>query len=456
MKRKALVIFGLFALAFSLASCGNTNSESSSQSTSSGSSVPVSAYYYLYIDEYSTTDPYDTVLYLGSKKRVNHYLINGYNFQGYFTERNGAGEEVTTEDGNYLKEGLTLANKTALYGYYTLATYTVTYYCSIGQPTGENPTSYTIDSPDLTLYPYAATGYTFGGWYTSSDFQEGTLISTIKHGSHNYYHLYGKMVPIVVELTLSTIKVIHVNYYVGTTLYLSGQYRESSLVYPPTNPTVANKYFLGWYFDEAFTTRCEFNTTITADTSLYAKFAENVSGYDQFPFKTRTAVNAPLAGYTTYVVVSQIDQDVTLYFSSEYIKYSITSSSLPIVPTKWANVDSGNSETLSKNTIYYLRLAESYDTKLDYYLTINGKENYETTISVGSLPSTASLYKAEATYDSSFTLPLPSFDSRYHNFIGWFTLENGQGDQITDSTGNSLTASTLLSDQTLYPYLTDK
>lgn len=460
MKSKIIVTVGLLTLLFSLSSCGaNGGSTDRSSNVTSSTSYPTYVNVALYIDEYSTSQPFEEVVYSGVEKVVHYENRPGYAFIGYFTERNGAGEQLTRSSGwnCYLKAGLTLANHTSLYGYYEIATYRVTYTCSIGIPTGENPTTFTKDSPDLTLYPYEATGYTFGGWYESPGFEPETLVPLIRHGSTHDYYLYGKMERNVVTISLDTIKVIQVRYYVGDDLFLSEQVRENDIVNPPSeNPSQTGQVFLGWYYDAEFTTRCEFNHAFSGDVSLYAKFANNSDHYPQMDFNTRTAINAPLVGYSTYIVVSQTNQEVKLFFSSGHLVYTLTSFSLPLIPSKWANTDSGNVETLSQGTVYYLTVREDSDQKEDYYLTITGDTNYNSIADVAALPDSAPLYQISLTFGLPFRLPLPDFDSNWKTFLGWYTLANGQGEAITDALGNSLNDSAFLADQTLYPYLKAK
>ncbi len=456
MRKRLLVIASLFSIIFSMASCGGNFNSDANTSSDSSSQVSVAPYVNikLYCDEYSTTDPYSTTLYHGEQQRVDFYNWPGYEFVGYYTQRNGAGELVSNKQGMYtcyLNAGLSLSNNTSLYGAYKIATYTIHYECNIGTPTGENPTSYTKDTPTFTLYPYQEVGYTFKGWYT----YDGTLVSAIYQGSNKNYYLYGKMERSVVNVSLSTLHAITVTYYVKNEVYLSSQMYEGEKVNVPENPSVTGYIFLGWYFEKECTNRCTFSTVLTQDTSLYACFIEKTDENPILEFNQRTAITAPLIGYSTYRIVTMLDQTATLSFSSGHLKYSL-SSSIPVVPLTWANPDTGNSVSLSINTVYYLTIKEDSEQDTTYYLTVQGEANYTSSSRVGTLSDTQPLYQMPVTYGLSFTLQLPNYDSKWKEFKGWYTLENGQGEQITDSSGQSLEVSTFLEDLTLYPYLISK
>ncbi len=70
--------------------------------------------------------------------------------------------------------------------------YTITYHLDGGTNGSGNPATYTIDTPDLTLAKPTWSGYTFEGWYKSSDFNASSRISVITKGSTGNLDLYAK------------------------------------------------------------------------------------------------------------------------------------------------------------------------------------------------------------------------------------------------------------------------
>ena len=70
--------------------------------------------------------------------------------------------------------------------------YTITYHLDGGTNGSGNPATYTIDTADITLAKPALSGYTFEGWYTSSDFNAASRISVITKGSMGDLNLYAK------------------------------------------------------------------------------------------------------------------------------------------------------------------------------------------------------------------------------------------------------------------------
>ena len=74
---------------------------------------------------------------------------------------------------------------------YKPRSYTITYNLGGGTNSRANPTSYNIESDDITLADPLKTGVTFGGWYDNAEFT-GTAITTIKKGSLGDLEFYAK------------------------------------------------------------------------------------------------------------------------------------------------------------------------------------------------------------------------------------------------------------------------
>ena len=114
----------------------------------------------------------------------------GFRFKGWFTKPKG-GDEIS-EDTAY-KE----LKATVLYAHWGTIKYKITYEIDGGYlPDGKkNPSTYTCRK-EKTLISAKKKGYTFGGWYTTSNFKRGTKLKKISKGSTGDLTLYAKFTPV--------------------------------------------------------------------------------------------------------------------------------------------------------------------------------------------------------------------------------------------------------------------
>ena len=127
---------------------------------------------------------------------------DGYNFGGYYVDTEGSGFQVVDKNGYWLANahGYTdangnwkQANNVTLYAHWIekqYEQYTITYELN-GGTNADNPTTYTIVTPDITLKAAGKMGYTFLGWYDNAEF-DGTPITSIPTGSTGNKDLYAK------------------------------------------------------------------------------------------------------------------------------------------------------------------------------------------------------------------------------------------------------------------------
>ncbi len=131
--------------------------------------------------------------------------------------------------------------------------------------------------------------YEFVGWYTDPDFTNEYNFETIVDKSFTLYARFEQ---------------VHTITYIseGNT-YMTTEVVGGSTPVAPTEPTSAleNMTFKGWYLDSAFEKKYDFNTPITDDTILYAKFEREytvtfISGdetYQIVKVPENTAVSEP-------------------------------------------------------------------------------------------------------------------------------------------------------------------
>jgi len=105
----------------------------------------------------------------------------GYEFDSWNSSSDGTGNEYT--------EGQTInmpSSALTLYAIWTVATYDITYVLN-GGVNGANPTTYTIETPTITLIVATKTGYTFDGWFLADEVTEVTQIAVGSYGDVTLY-----------------------------------------------------------------------------------------------------------------------------------------------------------------------------------------------------------------------------------------------------------------------------
>ena len=92
----------------------------------------------------------------------------GYTFAGYYTETNGGGTQYYNADGSSA-HNWNIAQATTLYAQWTPNTYTVTLDNQSATPPGTASVTATYDAAMPAITVPTKTGYTFGGYYTSTN-----------------------------------------------------------------------------------------------------------------------------------------------------------------------------------------------------------------------------------------------------------------------------------------------
>ena len=144
------------------------------------------------------------------------------------------------------------------YAKWNAIVYTVDYVLYEGV-NGDNPTSYTIED-EITLCAATRDGYSFGGWFTDSAFENA--IDKIALGSTGNMTLYAKW------------------YYTGTVSFVTNggsaiepiTQEYGTVLVAPEDPVRDHYTFAGWYSDEALQNEYVFSTMPDIDFTLYAKW----------------------------------------------------------------------------------------------------------------------------------------------------------------------------------------
>ena len=176
----------------------------------------------------------------------------GYTFAGWYSDADLSVVADTTIETNSI-------GNLAFYAKWTPTVYNVTYVLYDGTNAETNPASYTIED-EITLYAATKDGYSFGGWFTDSAFENA--IDKIALGSTGNMTLYAKW------------------YYTGTVTFetnggstiepITQEY--GTVLNAPEDPDREHYIFAGWYSDEALQNEYVFSTMPDIDFTLYAKW----------------------------------------------------------------------------------------------------------------------------------------------------------------------------------------
>jgi len=183
----------------------------------------------------------------------------GYTFDGWNTEAGGGGTEYVATDTFNMP-----ANNSTLYSQWTTVTYDITYNLNSGTNHSSNPATYKIDTATITLLDPTKTGYTFGGWYSETEFTNE--ITEITIGSTGDVTLYAQWTTVTYDITY--------NLDGGSN---NGSNPATYTIITATitllNPTKTGYTFEDWYSEIGFTNKITRITTGSiGNETLYAKW----------------------------------------------------------------------------------------------------------------------------------------------------------------------------------------
>ncbi len=396
---------------------------------------------------------------------------DGYDFVGWYADVNLSIPQPLIPKGS-------MGNKT-LYAKWAVAFYSVSYELNSGTNAPGNPTVYTILENTITLLNPTRSHYTFGGWYTTSEFT-GTAVTSIPSGSFGDKTFYAKWVPDSYTIT-----------YVLDGGTNASSNPPSYTIETPTitlaTPTKLHYDFGGWYaasdFSESAITTIP--TGSTGDITLHAKWtltnyhvifnANGGSGTmasQAIPYNTQANLTANVFTRTGYsftgwntqangLGTSYADKalytiggaDVNLYAQWQKNTYTLTfNKNLGTGDTVTQNLLYATSTPLTANT--YIRtgynfdgwntqsngLGTSYADKANYSIGAANATLYAKwkplNISItfdeegGTTTDPVTIYRDYNTaYDT-----LPTTTRTGYTFAGWWTGDNGTGTQVISTT----------------------
>jgi uncharacterized repeat protein (TIGR02543 family) len=179
----------------------------------------------------------------------------GYTFTGWYSAAAG---------GSPYDWPRTLNANVTMYAQWTTAHYTITYILNNGTDAVENPATYTMDSPAITLSAPSRTGYTFGGWYDNAGFT-GSAVTTIPTGSTGNKTFYAKW-------TAAHYTITYILNNGTNAMENPASYTTESPAISLAAPSRTGYTFGGWYNNAGFTGNVvtEIPSGSTGNKSFYA------------------------------------------------------------------------------------------------------------------------------------------------------------------------------------------
>ena len=166
-------------------------------------------------------------------------------------------------------------------------------------------------------------GYVFDGWYTEAQCTNAFNFSTPITANRTLYAKWVQAMTVTFNLN-------------GKGTNFTQEVVSGGKASVPSNPTAAGFIFAGWYTDQACTTEYDFNTTITAAKTIYAKWEETNYCYEFTPATSGDAlvVGSVIAGNANSggtMTVSSLKQAGSISYDEKGLKFSSGSADIVTV-----------------------------------------------------------------------------------------------------------------------------
>ena len=352
-------------------------------------------------DEGTVNPSSKTVTYNENYGQLPTPIKTGYKFNGWYTGLNGAGTKITDQS------IVTITANQTLYASWSVNSYTITYNANGGSGAPGSQTKKYNESLTLSATKPTRTGYTFKGWGLNGSATEVKYNPADTIGANtisNDLVLYAIWEINKYTITYnanggnSTPEPTTANY--NETIQMPSASRKYTVTFNTNGGTALDSQtstyqFTGWYTDATNGTKKEYKTMPAYNETLYAHWDDTKSS---ITIGTTTKEGYTFAGW-------YIDEDLKTQLT--------TNENGTYLPTK-------------DITIYAKWNANKYVVTFD---------PGEGTVN----PTTK-----EVTYDSTYG-ELPVAKLTGYGFGGWYTKQDGQGEEIKSSTIVKIT-----SNQTLY------
>ena len=223
-------------------------------------------------------------------------------FLGWYRDTNGDG--VGDERVTQIEKGT--AYDVKLYALWN-ETYTITYVLNGGNLSVDAPKQYKSDSEDIILKKPVRQGYYFQGWYTDEHFTN--RISTITKGSSGNLTLYATWRKNVGSGLGGAVYYLRFNTGEGTEIpdqLIHANFTATR----PENPTLKGYTFSGWYTSQNYTEKFDFDSKITKNTVIYAKWVKIGEEYEELDGEFDTVLILTIGSKAAKVNGKTVQNDV--------------------------------------------------------------------------------------------------------------------------------------------------
>ena len=430
----------------------------------------------------------DTVIFdQNYTTKANAFTKTGYTFKGWNEKADGTGTDWTNWIGKPWK--WTYARNVTLYAQWTRDNYTITYNLNGGAITGQ-PTSYNVESNNITLPTPTKTGYTFTGWTGSNGTTPQTTVTIPKGSTGNKSY--------TANWTVTNYTITY-NLNGGTITGQPTSYNiESNEITLPT-PTKTGYTFTGWTGSNGTTAQTTVkiakgstgNKSYTANWSINSYYIDinmNVdgtthgSGYDsrvtagfkvggvdkgyvqdyytQHPYGTTweiygLKIDGQDVAYTASGTLGAANADIKIYLNT--VNFVANNSSYGTVSVANRLVVRGTNYTTSGATVTLAggrtvtatkTDAAGYTTTFSNWTPASGTVNAATTItanftrtankytiSYNANGGTGSMATDTVTYNTNYTTKANAFTKTGYTFKGWNEKADGTGTDWTSWIG---------------------
>ncbi|MCI5745944.1 MAG: InlB B-repeat-containing protein, partial [Erysipelotrichaceae bacterium] len=328
-----------------------------------------------------------------------------YTFNGWFTN-----PELTISCSS-IPQG-SIEDK-VFYAKFTPVEYTISYTDNGGTTIATKPATYNVETETFYLPVMEKTGYTFNGWYTTSDFSDEP-ITLISQGSYGNINLYAKFTvntyTISYDIGYSTNAIVTFDKNYEGSIDSTVELTQGDNLDYPSIPTRSGYLFAGWYLDKDCSTLFDFEGTISTDLTLYAKWNEvNPSAYGTYYVGSNNYIEliSQSSSPRYYAFVPLVSETIEIYSTGSYdsIGFLYDSNLSQLI----SNDDGGNNSNfkityaVTAGEIYYFR-ACAYSSSYSSYVYINGTSTPEST-----LQAELNVVKSvDVVYGTEYSLWVPS------------------------------------------------
>jgi uncharacterized repeat protein (TIGR02543 family) len=222
--------------------------------------------YIVTFDANGGTSPSDEIVVSARYKDLPTPVRNGYVFNGWYSSKNG-GKRALND-----KQLISKKNHT-LYAHWSPLKYTISFDANGGKgKMGTMKCTYG-KAYKLTKNSFKAAGYSFVGWNTKANgsgtfYTNNDSVKNLMSVEGNVV-LYAQWVPITYSVTFDSKGGSQVQ---QQTIYFNPNQNKFERALVPYEPTRDNYTFVGWYSDKSLKKKYNFNTPVTKNITLYAKW----------------------------------------------------------------------------------------------------------------------------------------------------------------------------------------